>query len=84
LDSTPAGRAQRPLHLYGNETVAVAGGQQADWSIYASRASSKNYLMLINRTADTAVTRVLKVVTTAGNRLLRVTLNPHSVSIIAF
>ena len=71
-------------HLYGNETIAVVGGQQADWSIYASRNGSKNYLMLINRTAATAVMRVLKVVTAAGDRLLRITLNPHSVSIVAF
>jgi hypothetical protein len=71
-------------HLYGNETIAVAGGQQADWSIYASRNGSKNYLMLINRTAATAVMRVLKVVTAAGDRLLRIALNPHSVSIVAF
>jgi len=71
-------------HLYGNETVTVAGGQQADWSIYASRDSSKNYLLLINRTADTQVSRVVKVVTTAGDRLLRLALMPHSVSIVAF
>jgi hypothetical protein len=71
-------------HLYGNETITVAGGQQADWSIYASRNGSKDYLMLINRTAATTVMRVLKVVTTAGDRLLRITLNPHSVSIVTF
>jgi len=71
-------------HLYGNETVTVAGGQQPDWSIYASRDSSKNYLLLINRTADTQVSRVVKVVTTAGDRWLRLTLMPHSVSIVAF
>lgn len=71
-------------HLYGNETVAVPGGQQQDWSIYASRDSSRNYLQLINRTADTQVQQVVKVVTGAGNRLLRLTLMPHSVSIVAF
>jgi hypothetical protein len=72
-------------HLYGNETIAVAGGQQPDWSIYASRDSAKkNYLMFINRTPATSLRRVLRVVTTAGERLLRFTLEPHSVSIVAF
>ena len=71
-------------HLYGNETLAVAGGRQTDWSIYASRDSSKNYLMLINRTASTTLRRVLSVVTSEGERLLRVTLEPHSVSVVAF
>jgi len=90
-DSTgkPTARAQYYIylmykHLYGNETVPVAGGQQADWSVYASRDNSKNYLLLINRTADKQIVRVVKAVTQAGERLLRLTLNPHSVSVVAF
>ena len=71
-------------YLYGNETIAVTGGQQADWSIYASRDSSKNYLLLINRTATTQLMRVVKLITAAGDRLLRLTLNAHSASIVAF
>jgi hypothetical protein len=82
-------------YLYGNETVAVPGGHQPEWSIYASRASGasgasqaasggNSYLMLINRTAATEVTRVVKVSTASGGRLLRLTLHPHSLAIVSF
>jgi hypothetical protein len=79
-------------YLYGDEIVAVPDGRQADWSICASRASrasgasggGKNFLMLINRTAATEVTRILKVTTTAGEKLLRLTLHPHSLAIVSF
>jgi hypothetical protein len=72
-------------YLYGNETVAVPGGHQPDWSIYASRASGgKSYLMLINRTAATELTRVVKVTAASGERLLRLTLHPHSLAIVSF
>jgi hypothetical protein len=73
-------------HLYGDETVAVADGRRSEWSIYASRASGtgRSYLMLINRTPATEVTRVVKVTTTAGDRLLRLTLHPHSLAIVSF
>jgi hypothetical protein len=82
-------------HLYGDETVAVPDGRQADWSIYASRASSashdpgssggkQSFLLLINRTAATEVTRVVKVTTAAGDKLLRLTLHPHSLAIVSF
>jgi len=79
-------------YLYGNETVAVENGHQTDWSIYASRASrasqpassGNSYLMLINRTAATEVTRVVKVSTASGGRLLRLTLHPHSLAIVSF
>jgi hypothetical protein len=40
--------------------------------------------MLINRTAATEVTRVVKVTTAAGDKLLRLTLHPHSLAIVAF
>jgi hypothetical protein len=71
-------------HLDGDETVAVPDGRQADWSIYASRGGGKSFLMLINRTASTEVTRIVKVTTTAGEKLLRLTLHPHSLAIVAF
>jgi hypothetical protein len=73
-------------YLYGNETIAVSDGRHADESIYASRAAlgGKSYLMLINRTAATELTRVVKVSTTSGERLLRLTLHPHSLAIVSF
>lgn len=73
-------------HLYGDQTVAVPGGRQADWSIYAARASNsgKRYLMLINRTPATEISRLVKVATTAGERMLRLTLHPHSLAIVSF
>jgi hypothetical protein len=71
-------------HLYGNETVPVPDGRQADWSIYASRGGGKSYLLAINRTASSAVTRVVQVTTAAGRRLLRLTLAPHALSIVGF
>lgn len=73
-------------HLYGDETIAVPDGRRPEWSIYASRASrtGKSYLMLINRTPATEVTRVVKVTTAAGDRLLRLTLQPHSLAIVSF
>jgi hypothetical protein len=71
-------------HLYGDETVPVPHGRQPDWSIYASRSAGKSYLLLINRTASSTVTRVVQVTTAAGQRLLRLTLAPHALSIVAF
>lgn len=48
-------------YLYGDEIVAVPGGQNDDWSIYAARSQggATNHLMLINRTADKTLTRVV-------------------------
>jgi hypothetical protein len=71
-------------YLYGNETVAVPDGRQPDWSIYAARGGGKSFLLLINRTAATEVTRVVKATTTDGDRLLRLTLHPHSLAIVSF
>lgn len=69
---------QRGRHLYGDETVPVPHGRQPDWSIYAPRSASKSYLLAINRTTSSTVTRVVQVTTAAGQRLLRLTLAPHS------
>jgi hypothetical protein len=44
----------------------------------------RHFLLLINRTASTPITRVVKVTTVAGERLLRLTLQPHSLSIVSF
>lgn len=73
-------------HLYGDQTVAVPNGRQAEWSIHAARATTtgRSYLMLINRTAATEVTRVARITTAAGERLLRLTLHPHSLAIVSF
>ncbi len=71
-------------HLYGDRIVEVSGGQSDDWSIYASKDDSRSYLMLINRTAGTALTKTVEVKTTAGRRQLRLTLQPHSVTVVSF
>jgi hypothetical protein len=71
-------------HLYGDQIVAVPGGQNDDWSIYASRDDARSYLMLINRTQGTAITKTAGVTTTLGRRQLRLTLHPHSVAIVSF
>jgi hypothetical protein len=71
-------------HLYGDETVAVPGGQDADASIYASRGGGKDHLLLINRTADRTLQRVARVKTSAGEKLLRLTLRPHSIAVVSF
>jgi len=71
-------------HLYGDETVAVPDGRQAEASIYASRRGGTCFVMLINRTAASELTRVVKVTTAAGERLLRLTLHPHSLAIVEF
>ena len=71
-------------YLYGDEIVSVPGGQNDDWSVYASKDAARNYLMLINRTACKTITRTVDVTTTAGKRQLRLALYPHSVSIVSF
>jgi hypothetical protein len=71
-------------HLYGDQIVAVPGGQSDDWSIYASKDSARGYLMLINRTAGTTIVKTAEVTTAAGRRRLRLTLQPRSVSIVSF
>ena len=75
----------RPWACY-NQIVAVPGGQNDDWSIYASRSQdgTANYLMLINRTAATTITRVVAATTLQGTRQLALTLYPHSVAVVGF
>jgi hypothetical protein len=71
-------------YLYGEETVPVANGVDRDWSIYASRSAGKSYLLLVNRTEETTVTRVVHVTSPAGQKLLRLTLHPHSLAIVSW
>lgn len=40
--------------------------------------------MLINRSGCKTITKTIDVTTTAGKRQLRLTLYPHSVSIVSF
>jgi hypothetical protein len=70
--------------LYGDQIVTVPRGQNDDWSIYASKGAARSYLMLINRTASTTVTKTADVTSTAGKKQVRLTLYPHSVSIVSF
>jgi hypothetical protein len=71
-------------YLYGDETVAVPGGQDADSSLYASRGGGRRYFLFVNRTAHTRVSRVVKAVTASGDRLLRLTSYPHAVAVVEF
>jgi hypothetical protein len=71
-------------YFYGDHVVRVPGGQHADWSVYASRDDTHNYLMLINRTPATTISKVVTVKTASGTNQLRLTLQPHSVSMIGF
>jgi hypothetical protein len=88
-DGTPHPRPQWYVYvlyhyLYGSETVAVPGGQDADSSLYAARGGGKSYFLLINRTASTRVSRVVKATTASGDRLLRLTSYPHSIAVVEF
>jgi hypothetical protein len=88
-DGTPHPRPQYYVYvlyhyLYGDETVPVEGGQDADSSLYASRGGAERYFLLINRTADRRVSRVVKAVTADGERLLRLTVYPHSIAVVGF
>jgi hypothetical protein len=85
-DGTPHPRPQYYVYvlyqyLYGTETVDVPGGQDADSSIYAARGNGRSYLLLINRTAHTRVTRVVQATTASGDRL---TAYPHSLAVVEF
>jgi hypothetical protein len=46
--------------------------------------TGRSYLLLINRTAATGLTRVVKITTTTGDRRVRLTLHPHSLAIVSF
>jgi hypothetical protein len=88
-DGTPHVRPQYYVYvlykyLYGDETVAVPGGQDADSSLYASRGGGRRYFLFVNRTAHTRVSRVVKAVTASGDRLLRLTSYPHAVAVVEF
>jgi hypothetical protein len=89
-DGTPHVRPQYYVYvlykeLYGDETVAVpSAGQDADASLYASRKDDRHFFLLINRTADRRVTRVVKATTASGDRLLKLTSYPHSVAVVEF
>jgi hypothetical protein len=71
-------------YFYGDEIVTVPGGQNDLWSIYAAKDAKGSYLMLINRSDCQTITKTVDVTTAAGKRPLRLTLYPHSVSIVSF
>jgi hypothetical protein len=71
-------------YLYGDQIVPVPGGQNDDWSLYAAKDEEQSYLMLLNRTAGTTITKTVEARTASGTRLLRLTLHPHSVTVVAF
>jgi hypothetical protein len=71
-------------YFYGDRIVSVPDGRHDDWSVYASKSSESNYIMLINRTEDTYLKKTVDVKTEGGNRVLELTLHPKSVAIVAF
>ncbi len=71
-------------HLYGDQIVRVRNGLHADWSIHAAKDAGRSYLMLVNRSGTARVEKVAEVTTAAGTRQLRLTLHPHSVTIVSF
>ncbi len=72
-------------HLYGDAAVPVVNGYHDDWSIHAARdAAGRSYLMLVNRSPTRPYTPVVQVRTTAGERQLRLTVHPRSVTVVSF
>jgi hypothetical protein len=71
-------------HLYGDRIVPVANGLHADWSIHAAKDASRSYLMLVNRTGSSRIEKVVQATTAAGTRQVRLTLHPHSVTVVSF
>jgi hypothetical protein len=71
-------------YLYGSEAVKVQSGDHGDWSLHAARDDSQSFLLLVNRTESETFTPVVAVTTFAGDRQLRLTSYPHSLSVIAF
>jgi hypothetical protein len=71
-------------HLYGDQLVRVGNGLHADWSIHAAKDANRSYLMLVNRSGTERFEKVAQVTTAGGTRQLRLTLHPHSVTIVSF
>jgi hypothetical protein len=71
-------------YAWGNTMIPVPGGQTDDFSIYASKDGSNDYIMLINRTPGTSFAKTIKMIT-AGNPSginAEVLLLPKSVAVI--
>ncbi|MBN1647304.1 MAG: hypothetical protein JW874_04660 [Spirochaetales bacterium] len=71
-------------YFYGNQTVGLTGNRDDDWSIYASRSNTVNYIMLINRTESSRLKKTVSIHTDTGTRTLELTLHPHSVAVVEF
>ena len=71
-------------YFYGDRIVNVSGGRDADWSVYASKTETENFLLLINRTEDTEIMKIARIITDDGVRYLKLTLYPRSVAMIGF
>ena len=70
-------------HLWGKESAQISGNNRTDnLSVYASKDGDKNYLMLINRTADQTLTKLVRVVTASGEKTLRLSSPAHSITVI--
>lgn len=70
-------------HLWGDVSAQISGKNRTDnLSVYASKKGDKNYLMLINRSADQAIDKVVQVTTSSGIRKLNLRAPAHSISVI--
>ena len=70
-------------HLWGDVAIPVTGSHRtAELSVYASRKGNLNYLMLINRTPDRSIERVLRITTANGAGKLVLKAPAHSVVVI--
>jgi hypothetical protein len=50
-------------YIWGSMMIPVPQGQQDQFSIYASKDGTNNYIMLINRTANKSFQKTLKLIT---------------------
>ena len=70
-------------HLWGDVSAQISGNNRTEnLSVYASKKGDKNYLMLINRSADQAIEKVIQVTTASGVRKLNLRAPAHSVSVV--
>jgi hypothetical protein len=73
----------RMMHKYawGDREIPVANGQSEAYSVYASKNTNANYLMLINRT-NGSIEKRISAMTSSGTRAFDALMVPRSVTII--
>ena len=71
-------------YAWGNTMIPVPGGQTDDFSIYASKDGSNDYIMLINRTPGASFAKTIRMITADSPSGINaeVLLLPKSVTVI--